>query len=425
MFTTKKLSNGLRILFAPLHDTDAVTVLAMTKVGSRYETARNNGVSHFLEHMMFKGTDKRLTALDVTKELDGVGASFNAFTGKDYTGYYVKLSKEHLPLALDIIADMLWHSKFAQAEIEKERHVIIEEINMYYDNPIMYIDELFEQRLFGRAHPLGRLIAGPREVIRSLNRDDLVRYFRQHYFPNNMVLCVAGSFRPASVLRTINALFGAMHDKRRPTGHQSYRHHQQRVQLDIHFRETEQVQLALGYPALPYGHKDLPALSLLATILGGNMSSRLFTRVREQEGLAYSIHASRASYRDTGTFMVQAGLDKQRVMPALTLILQELQTVQEHGVTADELTHAKEFIKGKLTLELEDSEHLANFFTSQELLTNRIRTPEQRFAEIRRVQREDVQRVAAAIFKPKLLNLALIGPFREKRQFLKAIHRAR
>lgn len=422
-YTKHILPNGLRLLLAPLHETDAVTVLSMTKVGSRYETSRNNGVSHFLEHMVFKGTEKRPTAQDVAKELDGVGASFNAFTSKDYTGYYIKLSREHLPLALDIIADMLWHSKFLQEEIDKERKVIMEEINMYFDNPVMLLDDLFEQRMFGKRHPLGRFISGPKSVIAKLQRDDIVTYFRRHYFPSNMVMSVAGNFAETKTLAMITKLFGIVEHRRAPTVFRRFLPYQHQPQVDMLFRKTEQVQLGFGFPALSYRHKDLPALGLLSIILGGNMSSRLFTRIREREGLAYAIHATRSSYQDTGVFSIQAGLDKTRLMPALDHILDELRLVQRHGVTREELSRAKEFIKGKLILELEDSEQIASFLTRQELLTGVIQTPKERFAELQKVTRADIQRVARAVFRPSRANLALIGPFRDPQPFLKVLGR--
>ncbi len=417
MYNKQRLSNGLRILFAPLKETNAVTVLMMTKVGSRYEAPDINGVSHFLEHMMFKGTDKRPTALDVSKELDGVGADFNAFTGKDYTGYYIKLSREHLTLALDIISDMLLHSKFSETEINKERKVITEEINMYFDNPIMLVDDVFEELMFGKKHPLGQMISGPKSVIAALQRKTIVGYFKRHYFPRNMVLCVSGKFNKAQALSQIQQMFAGVNKRLPTTQFARFQHYQQKPQVRLLNRKTEQVQIALGFPGLPYLHKDLPALGLLTVILGGNMSSRLFTRVREQEGLAYAIHASRSAYQDTGAFVVQAGVDKTRVFPALEHILAELRDVKERGVRDEELAQAKEFLKGKLVLDLEDSEEIANFLTKQELLTGAIETPAQRLRKLEKVRKADIQRVARNIFHHQNLNLALIGPHRETAEF--------
>lgn len=419
-YTRKVLPNGLRVIQAPMHETDAVTVLAMFKVGSRYERLPENGVSHFLEHMMFKGTEKRPTARDVALELDKVGADFNAFTSKDYTGYYVKLRSEHLDLALDLIADMLWRSKFLPQEVEKERKVIMEEINMYFDNPAYYIEDLFEELLFSKAHPLGRLISGPKSVISRMKRDMVVDYFHRHYFPANMALAVAGHFAPAMAERLIAKQFGSVTHRRTPTSFPRFRVTQKAPRAAVHFRETEQVQLTLGFPALPYGHKDLAALGLLTVILGGNMSSRLFTRVREEHGLAYHVSASRHPYQDTGVFAVRSGLDRTRILPATSLILDVLADAKK-GVTRDELANAKDFVQGKLTLQLEDSEQIANFYCSQEILTGTIATPETRMREVQAVTRADVARVARAVLRPERLNLALIGPFRQPAPFLKVM----
>lgn len=416
-YTKTVLSNGLRVLFTPLVQTEAVTVLMLTKVGSRYEPAAINGVSHFLEHMMFKGTEKRPTARDVSKELDRVGADFNAFTAKDNTGYYIKLAGGHLPLALDIMADMLWHSKFAEDEIAKERNVIIEEINMYLDNPVMLLEDAFEETVFGRNHPLGRNIAGTKDVIQRMRRSSIVQYFHSHYSPRNMVLSIAGNFQPRPTLSLVKKLFGNVEHRRRPTSFPAFRPYQRRPQVRIQYRKTQQVQLGLGFPALPYDHRDQPALAVLAAVLGGNMSSRLFTRVREQEGLCYHISASRSPYQDTGTFFVRAGLDRSRLVAALRLIVSILNDVKENGVTSDELSHAKEFLKGKFTLALEDSEEIADFFAKQELLTHRIRTPSERLKELARVTLSDVHRIARAILVPSQTNLALIGPFRSESEF--------
>lgn len=422
-YTKKVLSNGLRVLLTPLEQTQAVTVLMLTKVGSRYETQSINGVSHFLEHMMFKGTEKRPTARDVSKELDRVGADYNAFTSKDSTGYYVKLASEHGGLAIDIIADMLWNSKFADDEIAKERNVIIEEINMYHDNPMMLLEDVFEELVFGQNHPLGWHIAGPKPVIAGMQRAAIVDYFHRHYFPRNMVLSIAGKFDPTQTMRRVKDSFGRVTHARRPSPFRPFRTAQLEPRVTVHFRATEQVQLGLGFPALPYDHKDQPALSVLAVILGGNMSSRLFTRVREQEGLCYHISASRSPYQDTGTFFIRSGLDKGRIEPALTLILRVLRELLKDGVTEEEVAHGKEFLRGKLTLGLEDSEEIADFFAKQELLAKRVQSPTERLAAIKKVTAKDVMRVARSIFQPPKTNLALIGPFQDEKPFLAIIRR--
>lgn len=417
LYTKTRLPNGMRVILAPLSETQAVTVLVMTKVGSRYETATTSGVSHFLEHMMFKGTEKRPTAKEVTRELDRVGAEFNAFTSKDTTGYYIKLEHKNFGLALDIIADMLWHSKFLQEEIDRERGVIIEEINMYEDNPMMIVEDLLEELMYGATHPLGRLIAGTRQTITNMKRSAIVDYFTEHYVPRNMAICIAGNV-PATAKKQVAKLFGVNNVRRKlPPPHKPFHLRQSQPRVLVQYRETEQVQLGMGFAGLGYEHKDVPALSLLSIILGGNMSSRLFTSVREREGLAYFINASASSYQDTGSFVIRSGLDKTRIVPAVRLIVSELETVRMNGVSEEELTHAKDFLRGRLTLKLEDSEQIADFLIRQEVLLGEIKTPIERLAAINKVTREDIARVARNVIRPKHVNLVLLGPFKSAAPF--------
>lgn len=420
-FSRHKLPNGLRLIFAPLYATDAVTALLFVKVGSRYETAGINGVSHFLEHMMFKGTDKRPTAQDVAKELDRIGADFNAFTSKDATAYYVKADKRHIGTALDVLADMMWHSRFLPEEIERERGVIIEEIHMYQDNPSMYLEDIFEEVVFGAHHPLGRHVIGPKKVIAGMKRETVVSYFEQHYTPSNMVLCVAGNFSENTVRKQIEKLFGSARRKKSASGFRPFQKHQRRPAAVVQHRTTQQAHVGFGFPALEHEHQDLPALSLLSVILGGNMSSRLFRKVREREGLCYHISASRHSYADTGVFLIRSGLDANRLLPALRLIVEELQSVKKDGVTEEELANAKEFIRGKLTLKLEDSEEVAHFLAQQEVFRKRVTTPEARLKEVERVRAAGVQDVARRILRRERANFALIGPFKKPQPFLRVL----
>lgn len=423
-YTRKTLSNGVKIISAPMHETKAVTALVMVGVGSRYETPHLSGGSHFIEHLLFKGTKRRPTALDITKELDGVGAEYNAFTSKDYTGYYIKIDGEKLELALDILGDMIWHSTYQPAEVERERGVIIEEINMYEDNPMMHMEDLFEQAIYGH-HPLGWMISGTRETMKAMSRTALLEYQKKTYRPDNMVVAVAGRFEPKHLDTLVHTHFGAPQRARgrapsfrrfsaKPTG----------PRVTIKTKETEQVQVALGVPAVSGTHRDLPALSLLGTILGGNMSSRLFMEVREKRGLAYFVRAGVGTYQDTGTFMVQAGLERVRIEEAITAILAELGKVAKRGVTPAELTRAKEYAHGKLVLELEDSQSIASFAGRQLLLERKFETPEQKMAKLRAVARADLQRVAAKYFRRRALALALIGPFSDPKPFRRLLERA-
>lgn len=415
-----KLGNGTRVLFAPLRETKAVTVLILFPVGSRHERKELNGASHFLEHLFFKGTTNRPSTLEISKELDGVGAEFNAFTGKDHTGYYVKVSADKLELALDILADMLYNSLFDPKEIERERGVVIEEINMYEDNPMMHLDDIFEQLLF-RGSSLGWMIAGPRTVIRNVTREQLMTYKSQFYTPHNVLLTVAGRFRERTATALVKKFFGSYSGPRRQSHFTRFHPSQRRPAVDVKFRETEQVQLGLGFPAYGYKHPRLPALSLLATILGGNMSSRLFINIRERLGLAYFIRAETGVYQDTGSFLVRAGLERRRLHEGIRRIWEELQSVKRRNVSDEELLRAKEYIKGKIILGLEDSEHIADWVGKQLLLRGVIETPEQKIKKIFAVTRDEIRRAAHAIMNKQRLNLALIGPYRSKQEFVRMI----
>lgn len=421
MYRKTKIPNGPLLITAPREGTAAITLLVLVPVGSRYETKDINGSSHFVEHLMFKGTEKRPTSLDLTKELDAVGAEYNAYTSKDHTGYYIKASADHLELAYDVLSDMVRNSKFDPAEVQKERQVIVEEINMYEDNPLMHVENLFEEAVFGKNHPMGWNIAGPREVIKTVPRDRLHQYYRTHYHPRRMVVALSGRFNQRQVMALTKRHFSTAEPLPKVDRFTAYRGTQTKPRAIVWHKATEQVQLCLGFPAYQYGHKRSPALTLLSIILGGNMSSRLFTSVREKHGLAYFIKASTSPYQDTGAFVVQAGLDKSRLPQAIKLILQELQMVVAAGVTAKELADAKDFIGGKIVLDLEDSAHLAEWYGKQQLMMGKIKTPEQRLAELRRVKLGDVQRTAADIFRPARTNLALIGPYKEEQPFLKLL----
>ncbi len=415
MFKTRTLKNGMRVIVSPLRDTKAVTVLVLVKVGSRYETRQINGVSHFVEHLMFKGTTKRPTALKITKELDGIGAEYNAFTGKDMTGYYIKAHVDKVDLLIDMLSDMLQHSIFNPREVERERGVIVEEINMYEDNPMMMMEDVFEQAVWGD-QPLGWNIAGPKSVIQRVTRTQLVDYYRKYYVPQNMVVAVAGNVTD-DIVDTIAKKFNGRRARRKQFSFKRLNGGRRTPHVLVKYKDTEQVQLGLGFPAYAYGNKKLYALYLLTIILGGNMSSRLFMSIREKKGLCYFIRASANPYEDTGTLMIQAGLDKRRINEAITAILVELKKVRTHGVTAAELKKAKEFLKGKLILDLEASDQVASWLSRQLLFEQKVKTPAEQIAKLERVTRADIQAVTRDIMRQQHLNLALIGPMKDPEPF--------
>ncbi len=412
MFKKYIFKNGLRVIVAPMHETKAMTALVLVKVGSRYETRKINGVSHFVEHLMFKGTKKRPTSLDISKELDGIGAEYNAFTSKDHTGYYIKANYEKAELALEMLADMLFNSLFEAKEIERERGVIIEEINMYEDNPLMFAEDLFEQTMYGD-HPLGWHIAGPKEVIKSIKRKDIIKYHHDYYQPKNMLVAVAGRM-DAKLLSLIKKYFGQTVNKQPVKDFPKIVINQSKPRVALKYKDTEQVQLCLGFPSYDYFDKKLYSLYLLGVVLGGNMSSRLFTSIREKKGLCYFIRAQVNVYQDTGNLMIQAGLDKSRLKEAIVEILKELKKIKTEGITAAELQQAKDFLKGKLILDLEASDHVASWFSKQEILTDKILTPAQQLELLAKVKLADIKKVAGELIVTRKINLSLIGPLKEK-----------
>lgn len=414
------LRNGLRVVTVPLHDTKAVTVFVFAKVGSRYESKQINGISHFIEHLMFKGTKKRPTTLSIAKELDGVGAQYNAMTSKDWTGYYVKLNAEHTNLALDIVSDILQHATFPPSEIERERGAVLEEINMYEDNPALSLEDIFEQVVFGQHHQLGWSILGPRDVIRRVDRATMMRYRQHYYHAKNMWVVVAGNIS-ADIHQQITKYFASVPSRPNTPRPKPYVAKVGQVVM-VKQKNVEQTQIGLGVRAFGYTDKRLPALNLLSTILGGGMSSRLFIQVRERRGLCYDIHSSISPYEDTGTFLVQAGLDKTRLPEALKVITAELKRTKMTRISSTELKRAKEQIRGRMILGFEDSDALAAWYGRQALFHKTIETPERAMEKLSKVTAADIQQVAKILFQPKNMRLAIIGPVDKRSSFEALFH---
>lgn len=418
MKTPLVLPNGLRVHLLPYSGTQAVTVLVLIKVGSRYEYPEINGASHFIEHLMFKGTKRRPTTLDISRDLDAVGAEYNAFTGKEYTGYYVTIEASQLPLAIDLLHDMIFHSKYDPKEMNRERRVIIEEIKMYNENPVMHVEELLEQTMFDGS-PLGWDIAGDAKRMLSMTRKNVIAYRDQHYVPSRMVIGLAGCV-DKQALTLVKKSFGSVTGRHTPVMFQAFHGAKnQKLRCRIENKKLEQIQLALGFPSYGVADKRNSAVSLLATILGGTMSSRLFISVRERKGLCYHVRAENGAYDDVGAFMIRSGLDQARLREAVKTILSEVEKIKKSGVTQRELKEAKENFRGRILLKLEESSARADWYVRQELLLDRALTPEERMAEIDAVTQEEVKKVAQDILDVKKMSVAAIGPFKNSQAFLK------
>lgn len=408
------LSNGLRVLTIPMPSFESATVLVMAGAGSRYETQKNSGISHFLEHMAFKGTEKRPTALAISSLIDGMGGEFNAFTGKETTGYYIKSSKDKVATSLDVLSDMLLNSKFDPTEIEKEKGVIIEEINLYEDMPARKLGDIYEALLYGDT-PMGWDIAGNKDVIRSITREDFASYMSELYSASNLTVVVAGGIDPDHVVAQVEEYFAPMQTFATKK-HELVVENQLTPQVLIKHKQTEQIHIALGVRTISLNSPKKYPLSVLAAILGGGMSSRLFHEVREKRGLAYYVRTNSDEYADVGTLVSMAGIDPKRVVEAVEVMVAQYATVAQGamGLTDEELTKAKEFLKGHLVLDLEDSRSVSGFYAHQELLEERIENPDEVLAMIDKVTKEEVEAVGKEFFVEKGLNLALIGNFEDK-----------
>ncbi|KKR15771.1 MAG: hypothetical protein UT87_C0028G0002 [Candidatus Levybacteria bacterium GW2011_GWC1_40_19] len=400
---------------------ESATVLIMVGAGSRYETKLNNGISHFLEHMAFKGTKKRPSAIQMSGLIDSIGGEFNAFTTKEYTGYYIKSSKNNIELSFDLLSDMVQNSLLDEKEIEKEKGVILEEINLYEDTPMRNIGDIYERLLYGDT-PMGWDTAGEKDIIKKISRKDFLDYLKALYSPSNMVLAVAGGIEEKGVLPLAEKYFSDMNSfqalKAAPIGEK-----QEKAKVSIKPKKTEQAHLAIGFRTVPLASPEKYPLSVLSSILGGGMSSRLFHEVREKRGLAYYVRSNSDQYTDAGSLVATAGVDPKRINEAIEVILSEFQALKsgKKEISKEELKKGKEYLKGHLVLELEDSRSVSIFYATQDLLEEKIDNPADVLLEIDKVTTEDVMEAANKYVIDKTLNLAIIGNFDDRQRFEKLL----
>lgn len=412
------LKNGLRIITVPMTSTETVSLLILVSAGSRYEEKENNGIAHFLEHMFFKGTKKRPTALDISKEIDGVGGMMNAFTGVERAGYWVKVKNEHFDLALDVLSDILLNSKFEEEEIEKEKGVIIEEINMYLDDPASYINDLMMKVFYGDQN-LGRSTLGDdKKTILKFSREDFLNFKKRFYIPKNIVIGVAGKIDEEKIVESIKSYFKV--EEKIPQEIIPFEpviEKQKSPQSLVFYKKTDQAHISLGFRTYSMFHPDRYVVDIIGVILGGGMSSRLFTEIRERRGWAYYINTGNFEFKETGLIATFAGLKLEKIYEAISLILNEHKKLIEQPITLEDLNKARNYLKGRMALSLEDSMSVASFLSEQELLLRKIETYEEICEKFDKITIGDVQRVANDIFKNEKLNLAVIGPFKEKKKF--------
>lgn len=414
-----KLKNGIRLLVFPMGSTQTVSTLIIVKVGSRNEEERLGGISHFLEHLVFKGTKRRPTPLAIAQEIEQVGGFFNAFTSKEYTGFYITAASEHLELLLDILSDILTGSIFDPHEIEQERGVILEEMRLYFDTPMERIGEIFEVLLYGN-QPLGREIIGTYESVKHISRQDVVDYMASHYHGENIVVALSGKINENDITKAKSFFerFNNGHPAKLPLTQKT----QKTPAVLLEKKHTDQAHIALGFPAFSLADSRKETLDLVAALLGSGKSSRMFQKVREELGLAYYIDTEASYYTDAGYLVTIAGVNVEKIDIAIKTILGEYQKMARDIVDDRELTQVKNYIKGRVLIELESSFRVARLVGSEELLLERRESLEEYFARLFAVTPYDIQQVAKTVLDPNQLNLAVIGPFESDERFRKILN---
>lgn len=409
-YRTQHFSNGLTVSSIALPGMESVSLGIWVKVGGRYETPKKAGISHFLEHLLFKGTENR-THTDLKEAIEGIGGTFNAFTGEEYTCYFVKVLGKHLSVGIDILSDMVLRASLQKEEIEKERLVILEEIKMEEDIPAHFVNELLSHLLWPN-HPLGTELAGTPKTIRSIRREDLVTFRDSHYHTRNIFVVACGAVRHDHLVREVKNYF-LNAPRKRTSVFVKAKPHPPRVAVHFAFKETAQTHLAMGLPALRRGHRDHPTLSILNVVLGANMSSRLFQEVRENRGLAYEIGSHLRRFSDTGALIINAGVDSKKAPESIEVILGELEKLKREKVGREEFRRSKEYYTGQLLFALEDTtDHM--IWVGESLVTlNRLVTPKEVLGRIAKTTPAEVMRLAKQVFRKKFLKLALIGSQRK------------
>lgn len=401
----------MRVVTVPMADNPSVTVLVMVEAGSKYETKEINGLSHFLEHMVFKGTPKRPKAIDISRELDSIGANYNAFTSQEFTGYYAKADKKHFDAILDIVSDMYLHPLFPEAEIQKEKGVIIEEIRMYNDLPQRKVQEDFSALLFGD-QPAGWSVLGPEENIRAFSRENFIKYRASHYVASATTVVVAGNINEKDTLEKIQKAFAEVSIGAKE-GKKPVVENQKKQEIKTIFKDTDQTHIVIGMRTFSLFDVRMPAMLVLSTLLGSGMSSRLFSKMRDELGICYYVGASHDVSTDHGNIAISAGVDNSRVEQGIKGILSECVRLKNEKVSPEELKKVKEYIAGTTMLGLETSDARAEYYGFQELLKKKVENPEEMIQKVQKITAEDIQDLAREFFTNEKLNMAVLGKFKD------------
>lgn len=406
-YKKSRLDNGIRVVTEKIPYVRSVAIGIWVGAGSRYESCDLGGISHFIEHLLFKGTQKR-NAKEIAEALDSVGGYLNAFTSKEYTCFYARVLDEHIDLALDVLSDMVLNSKLNEKDIEKERQVIIEEIKIYEDTPDEMIHDVFCQTIW-QDHPLGRPVLGTEDSLNSITRNDLLNYLNQFYIPENIVIAITGNVEHDEIFEKISIFFNHLENKKL---NKKTTKPKDKSRIYNYFKDTSQMQICLGTRGLGQSHPKLYELLILNNILGGGLSSRLVQKIREERGLSYSVFSYHSSFSDTGLFNIYAGTRPENYQEVISLILEEISNIYEKGITEKELINTKEQLKGNLFLGLESISSRMTRLGRSELCLNKIKSPEEVIKNIVKVTREDIYNLVKTLFKKDSFSLATIGPLK-------------
>ena len=414
-YKLKTLKNGLKIITVPMIDNPTVTVIVAVGTGSLNEKKSIMGISHFLEHMTFKGTVKRPTAFSISSELDAIGAESNAFTDKEITAYFAKADKTHLDTVLDVVSDLYLNPTLPADELEKERGVILQEYKMYLDNPKWTVDEVWEAHLYGDT-PAGWNIVGIPETIASVQQKDFLNYRKTFYVASNTTVVVAGNINTAEIEKKVEKIFAQIPVS--PTGKKNATKEKKQTKPEVHieFKETDQTHLVLGVRSFDAFDNRNKTMRVLRGVLSSGMSSRLFQKMREELGICYYVYASQDGYMDHGHFSVHAGVDQKRLPIAVEAILVELRKIVTEPISKEELLKVKEGMIGRMNLSIESSDDVAQMFARRSAEGKELLTPEQVAKEIRAVTAEDIQKLAKELFVDKNLNLVVLGKHKNEKE---------
>ena len=413
MYTKTTLPNGLRVVTHDMKDRDSIALGFWIGVGGRHEEDRVKGAAHFLEHILFKGS-KKYPCEVIKTSIEGVGGTLNAFTSEEQTCFYAKIPTKYLKKTFDVLADMVVHPSIADPDIAKEKTVVVEEIKMYRDLPQYAVMELLDGLLWPD-HPLGKNLAGTPETVTALSREDIKGFHKNYYIPGNIVIAACGNLDHAQITRLARERFGKLPREAQPT-YLKADNSQSKPRINLFPKKIEQMHLALGIIGYDENHKKRHALNLLSVILGGNMSSRLFVEIREKRGLAYSISCMARTMHDTGVFLIRAGVDNQKLIETVTVILSELDKVKRSGVTDDEFTRGRDYLLGQMLLSLEDTMEHMLWIGDTVISQNKTKTLKSLIADFQKIKKEDIRRVAREILKPGRYNLAVVGPLTDRQR---------